>query len=260
MKNVSRTVSARSAGCCHRNRAPASSSRQAPAASGDPDTGPPEDPAPEAPGVAVPDGVAEQPAGTGPAGARESVAFLAARGQFVAYDEHPGGGDGEAGRVDPDGAGGAEQRGDQAGQQRACDPGCRLRRVEQAVGLGDPGRAGQGRDHGHVADLEDHADRRAGRQDHVQEPHLRVEGPGQRDEAVEDHPGQVAGRHQEPAVEPVGQDPGEDARDDHRGAGQPRSAGPSARPTRSPAAPAAGPRSGRTSPRRPRGSAPPGRR
>src|SRR6266568_4894209 len=69
-------VSARSVGCCHRNRAPASNSRQAPAGSGEPDTGSPGVATPEAPGVAVPDGVAEQPAGTGPPGARESVVSL----------------------------------------------------------------------------------------------------------------------------------------------------------------------------------------
>src|SRR5258708_38340783 len=68
MKTVSRMVRLRSTGCCHRNRTPASSSRQAPAASGEPDTGPS-----EASGVAVLDGVAEQPARTGPPGATEAA-------------------------------------------------------------------------------------------------------------------------------------------------------------------------------------------
>src|SRR5712672_2944597 len=73
MKNVSRIVRLRRTGCCHRNRAPASNSRQAPDASGEPDTGPSGAAPPEASGVAVLDGVAEQPARTGPPGAAESA-------------------------------------------------------------------------------------------------------------------------------------------------------------------------------------------
>ena len=93
MKIVSRTVSARSTGCCHRNRAPASSSRQAPAGSVESDTGASGEAPLEASGVAVPDGVAEQPAATGPAGATESVLSLRREDSFAAYQEHADGGD-----------------------------------------------------------------------------------------------------------------------------------------------------------------------
>ena len=221
MKNVSKMVRLRKTGCCHRNRAPASNSRQAP-------------------GRVCGPGRRRIGGGTAGGGRKGVCPFLAARGHSAANHEHAHGRDREAGRVDRDGVSGAEHRRDQPREEGTGDGGRRLRRVEQAVGLGDPGRAGQRRDHGHVADLEDHPDRGAHRQDHVQEPDLRdgpprpagsartrSSGPGRR------RPSGSSGRAGRPGSR----------RRCPRRRPRPRphpSAGPSARPSRSPAAPAAG--------------------
>ena len=104
--------------------------------------GPSEDAAPEAPGVAVPDGVAEsQP---GPARGRTGVSGSWPTGQAAANDEHARRRDCEAGRVDPDGAGRAQERRDNAGEERAGDARRGRRPGQEPVGLGDAARARTG--------------------------------------------------------------------------------------------------------------------
>jgi hypothetical protein len=113
-------------------------------------------------------------------------------------------------------SGRAEQPGDQAGQQRPghAHRGCRSE--QQPVGLGDPVGVDQVAHRGHVGDLEDHPDRLAGGQHQVEQPDLGAEGPDQRDEPVQHHPGQVAADQNGPPVQAINQHTGADA-GAHRG-------------------------------------------
>ncbi len=73
-----------------------------------------------------------------------------------------------------------------------------------------------GRDDGHIGDLEEHGEGTDDRHDEVDQPDRRREQPDQRDDRVEQTAGPVADHQQPPTVEPVRDHPREDTRDDRR--------------------------------------------